>query len=103
MRFLGLIAAWTAILYLASPAVAWNATGHRIIAAIAYHRLTPKTRARVDKLIRAHPGYESWVRDAPSDPAGRAEAAFGAAAVWADQIKGDPRFWDDTRKDAQPN
>lgn len=102
MRFLGLIAAWTATLYLASPAIAWNATGHRIIAAIAYQRLTPKTRARVDKLIRAHPDYETWVRDAPRDPAERAQAAFIAAAVWADHIKGDPRFWDDTRKDAQP-
>ncbi len=102
MRFFGLIAAWTATLYLASPAVAWNATGHRIIAAIAYQRLTPKTRARVDKLIRAHPDYEKWVGDAPSDPAKRARAAFIAAAVWADNIKGDPRFWDDTKKDARP-
>ena len=102
MRFFGLIAAWTATVYLASPAFAWNATGHRLVAAIAYERLTPKTRARVDQLIRAHPDYEKWVQDAPSDPAARARAAFIAAAAWADNIKGDPRFWDDTRKDAQP-
>lgn len=102
MRLLGLLAAFAATLYLASPARAWNATGHRIIAAIAYERLTPKTRARVDKLIQAHPDYEKWVQDAPSDRGGRARAAFIAAAVWADDIKDDPRFWDDTRKDAQP-
>lgn len=102
MRFFGFLPAFTASLYLASPAFAWNATGHRIIAAIAYERLTPKTRARVDQLIQTHPDYEMWIRDAPPDPKARARAAFLAAAVWADDIKGDPRFWDDTRKDAQP-
>ena len=25
-----------------------------------------------------------------------------AAAVWPDNIKGDPRFWDDTHADASP-
>lgn len=102
MRSFGFLAAWTATLYLATPSFAWNGTGHRIIAAIAYQRLTPKTRTRVDALIKAHPDYQSWVRDAPADPAARARAAFLAAAAWADDIKGDPRFWDDTRTDAQP-
>ena len=45
-----------AILLLATcPAWAWNAAGHRIVAAIAYDQLTPATRARVDDLIRRHP------------------------------------------------
>lgn len=102
MRLPGLLAAWTATFYLASPAAAWNSTGHRIIAAIAYERLTPKTRARVDDLIRAHPDYEHFVRNAPGDPVARARVAFIVASVWADDIKGDRRFWDDTRKDAAP-
>jgi S1/P1 Nuclease len=102
MRFIGTIAAWTATLFLASPAFGWNATGHRIIAAIAYQRLTPQVRAVVDDLLRKHPDYALMARDAPSDPAGRARAVFIAAAVWADVIKGDPRFWDDTRADAKP-
>jgi hypothetical protein len=100
LRFLGAVLAWTATF---SPAFGWNATGHRIVAAIAYERLTPQTRARVDALIREHPDYESiFLRDAPSDPVARARAAFIAAAVWPDVIKGDPRFWDDTHNDAQP-
>ena len=82
-------------------AFGWNATGHRVIAAIAYDRLTPKTRARVDELLRKHPDYETiLLKNAPGDPAGRARAAFIAAAVWPDTIKGDARFWDDTRADA---
>ena len=102
MRFLGTIAAWTATLFLTSPAFAWNATGHRIIAAIAYDRLTPEVRARVDQLLRKHPDYSHLARNASEDPAKRARAVFVAAAVWPDDIKGDPRFWDDTYADAQP-
>ncbi len=103
VRRLGFAAAWIAILYLASPASAWNATGHRIVAAIAYERLTPAARARVDELLKQHPDYASLLTaDAPDNPEGRARAAFLAAAVWPDTIKGDPRFYDDLRKDAQP-
>ncbi len=100
MRLVGLIAAWLAIL---PSAFGWNATGHRIIAAIAYDNLTPKVRARVDEILKHHPDYASILtRNAPADPAGRAREAFLAAAVWPDTIKGDPRFWDDTRSDAHP-
>jgi len=105
MRYLGLLAASFSILFsAASPATAWNATGHRLIAAIAYDRLTPKTRARVDALIRLHPDYEKiFLRDVSSaDPKIRARAAFIAAAVWPDTIKGDPRFYDETRSNASP-
>ena len=31
----------------------WDAVGHRAMAAIAYDRLRPATRARVDALLRA--------------------------------------------------
>jgi hypothetical protein len=104
MRRLGLLAASFAMLFwAAAPASAWNATGHRLIAAIAYDWLTPKVRARVDALIRQHPDYEKlFLRDAPADPRGRARAAFIAAAVWPDEIKGDPRFYDETRPNASP-
>jgi len=104
MRHLSLLAASFSLLFsIAPPAEAWNATGHRLIAAIAYDRLNPKARARVDALIRQHPDYEKiLLRDAPTDPAARARAAFIAASVWPDQIKGDPRFYDETRPNASP-
>lgn len=103
MRPTDLLAAWIAILYLASPLSAWNATGHRIIAAIAYERLTPSTRACVDLLLQRHPDYALlFTAGEPPDPAARARAAFLAAAVWPDGIRNDPRFYDNVRKDAQP-
>jgi hypothetical protein len=103
-RHLGLLAASFSVFFsLAPPAEAWNSTGHRLIATIAYDRLTPKARARVDALIRQHPDYEKlFLKDAPSDPIARARAAFIAASVWPDQIKGDPRFYDETRSNASP-
>jgi hypothetical protein len=81
-----------AVLYLAGPAVAWNGTGHRVVAAIAYDRLTPQARAQVDALLRKHPDFAAL--------SGR--EAFLAASVWPDTIKGDRRFYDDTRANAQP-
>ncbi len=95
MRPIRLLAACTAALYLALPAVAWNATGHRIVAAIAYDRLTPKARARVDDLLKRHPDY-------PKLFAGDARVTFIAAAVWPDDIRDDPRFYDDLSPRAQP-
>jgi hypothetical protein len=104
MRIPGLVAAWIATLFFALPAPAWNATGHRVIAAIAYERLTPAARARVDDLIRAHPDYAAFTTGAPEDPAARARWAFIAASVWADNIRGrgETRFYDETNKDAKP-
>jgi hypothetical protein len=93
---------WITILCIASPAFAWDATGHRIIAAIAYDRLAPNTRTRVDALIKAHPDYAAWINGAPEDAAARARAAFIAAAVWADNIKGDRRFYDESKAEIPP-
>jgi hypothetical protein len=99
-----LFAACATVCCLAAPAAAWNGTGHRIVGAIAYQKLTPKVRTRVDDLIRKHPDYAAvFAKDAPADPAARARAAFLAAANWPDMIRaGDPRFYDETRSDALP-
>ena len=82
------------------PCHAWNATGHKAIALIAYQHLSPSTRSRVDKLLVQHPDYPRWVQGVAAQNRGR--AAFLAASVWADTIKGDPRFHDDNRR-ATPN
>ena len=86
----------------AAPVGAWNATGHRIVAAITYERLTLAVRAKVDELIRNHPDYAIFIKDAPSEPAARARAAFLYAATWPDTLRGDARFYDESRKDAMP-
>ena len=86
-----------------APAFAWSYRGHRVVAYIAYERLTPQTRARVDELIRKHSDYETILtKGAPTDPAGRARYAFLTAAAWPDMIRNDPRTYDETRADASP-
>ncbi len=87
---------------LALPAAAWNFSGHWIVAEIAYQRLTPQARVRVDEMIRRHPDFQMFTKDAPADPAARAHYAFVRAASWPDQIRSDVRFYDETRADAQP-
>jgi hypothetical protein len=91
------------LLLTAVPAAdAWNAVGHRAIAALAYDNLNKRARARVDQLIRRHPDYSQWIQGAPPSPRQRARFAFTQAAVWADNIKGDARFYDEARRDAKP-
>ena len=92
MRYFGF-----ALALIALPLEAWNATGHRIVAAIAYDRLTSKARDRVDDLLRQHPDLKALIG---ATNTGR--DAFLAASVWPDAIKGDNRFYDDTRANAQP-
>jgi hypothetical protein len=90
------------ILSLALPAAAWNYSGHRIVAEIAYQRLTPQARARVHEMMRRHPDFEMITHDAPVDPEARAHYAFVWAASWPDQILNDSRFYEPARADSQP-
>lgn len=51
-------------------AMAWNVVGHRIVADVAYHNLTPEARAAVDKTIGFERGIvatSSWADDIKSD------------------------------------
>jgi hypothetical protein len=80
------------LLLITLPLQAWNAAGHRIIAAIAYDHLTPQAKARVDELLKQHPDFANL----PS------REAFLTASVWPDAIRNDPRFYDDTAANPKP-
>jgi S1/P1 Nuclease len=75
------------------PAYAWNSTGHKAISLLAYQRLTPAVRQRIDGLLAKHPDYSKWTEGVPAGQRGR--AAFLAASVWPDNIRNDPRFHND--------
>lgn len=75
-----------------SPALAWSDLGHMTIAAAAYRLLSPPVRARVDGLMRLHPLWADWTRDAAEGEKGR--VAFVRAATWPDDIKKDPAYAD---------
>ena len=72
---------------MASAASAWNATGHRVAALVAWDGMSPQARAEAGRLLAAHPRYkEDLLADLPPkcDPA---EWAFLTAATWPDLIR----------------
>ena len=62
------------------------------IAAIAYDRLDPAVRAKVNALIKLNSDYSKWV-DGVAD-ADRDRFAFVHASTWADDIKGEDGYTD---------
>ena len=81
-------------LLLAPHALAWNAAGHRLVAAIAWQQLSPASQDFVAAALSAHPDHARWTKRARSaEPA----AIFAEAATWPDDIRSDPRFHDDSR------
>jgi hypothetical protein len=87
------IACALAVLALAATdARAWNHTGHRLSALMAWRELTPDARAAATAILRAHPRYQQdLLGDLPAvGPAGKAdpdEWAFMTAATWPDIIR----------------
>lgn len=81
------------------PARAWNNTGHKAVAYIAYSNLNKKARQRVDALVRQHPLY-SEITQGVTPGKGLARIAFENFATWPDAIRGDTRFVDTPRVNA---
>jgi hypothetical protein len=89
-RFLCLSLLVTLLFALPGRAEAWNREGHMVVAAIAYRRLAPATKAKVNRLLALHPKYQTWVAGLPEDQEVRGLAAFQMAARWPDDIKDGP-------------
>ncbi len=93
MRRAALVA--TVFVVLSSQALAWSDAGHKIIASIAFSRLTPQDRQKVIEILREHPRFQADFVDAmPEDveDADRREWLFQQAAIWPDlarNFKGD--------------
>lgn len=85
---------------LVSPvAGAWNAAGHRLVAAIAWQQISPATREFVAQALARHPDHERWVARARSADAAK---VFVEAATWPDDIRNDPRFHDEGENAPMP-
>jgi len=106
--FLLLIAAGTA-----KQASAWNDRGHMTVAYIAYKKLKPAKRDRVDALLKMNPKYSEWEatinQQIPNaSPRDKNLLIFMIAATWADQIKRDRAYISDgsdrgNRPDGSPD
>ena len=69
---------------------AWNATGHMVVADIAYDRLSPRAKKGIDTLLQRHRDYALWMSQMPAGYADRARFAFMKAATWPDDIRHTP-------------
>ena len=95
------------------PALAWNDRGHMSVGYVAYRRLKPAARNRVNTLLKLHPKYSDWSArvDKQMPGAGADEKnmmIFMLATVWADKIKREPGYQQDgtecgNRPDGSPD
>lgn len=85
MRRLISIAGAICLILASLPVQAWFNGGHMTVAYIAYQKLTPPTRARVDALLKLNPMYATWTKGVAANQQGL--AAFVHAATWPDCIK----------------
>jgi hypothetical protein len=78
------------ILAVPHPSSAWNATGHQVVARIAWNTMTPAVRQRAVTLLEAAPSDACLVDLLPADArplAARRRAFFLQASTWADIVR----------------
>ena len=68
-------------------ALAWNNTGHMIVALIAYRRLNAAQKQQVAEILKSHPHYKSYLLEGKPDDVDAGEWAFLKAATWPDFVR----------------
>jgi hypothetical protein len=78
-----------ALLVAALPARAWNATGHEVVAEIAWRNLKPEVRAKVLAVLKNHPHFAKRLEphDPNSEPVDYALRVFMLASNWPDMVR----------------
>ena len=86
------------ILTFSVPSYGWWGLGHMAVAYVAYQKLTPQKRNRVDVLLRLNPDLPNWLALLPPDTSKKDERLmiFMIAATWPDRIKEDSKYSDDS-------
>jgi len=91
------VSVFLTVLTVCAPSFAWNDEGHMAVAYLAYQRLRPATRDRVDALLKLNPYYSKWLSAIPSDTseADTKMMVFMIASTWPDEIRSDPDYISD--------
>lgn len=85
------------LLVFSAPSYAWNGRGHMMVAAVAYGKLTAKTKRRVAELIGRNPDFDKFLDKIPdgTTEATKQKILFMIAATWPDMIKSDAEYHND--------
>jgi hypothetical protein len=76
-----------ALVSICSPALAWNAVGHKIIGSIAFRQLSPDQQTKIVDILKHHPRWqEDFQSKMPDDLTDdeKNEWIFQQASVWPD-------------------
>jgi len=74
-------------LALPGRAAAWHKEGHEAVALAAWQQLGDDQRARVTKVLKAHPHYDVFLAADRPDGVKEMEWAFVRAATWPDWVR----------------
>ena len=78
------------ILVARSISFAWNYTGHRVIASIAYRQLDEQTKRKIAEILKKHPAYgDLWANRATNGP-DEALDPLWSASVFPDDARSEP-------------
>ncbi len=80
-------------------AQAWNAAGHRLVACIAWQQMSPASQQFVNDALSRHPDYPEWQLKAKE---AEGCALLAEASTWPDEIRNDPRFYNEGREASTP-
>lgn len=92
-RFSTLLLCLALQLFLNSPALAWDATAHRLIVYVAWEGLSPAERSSLIKILEKHPRFNEDFRDVMpanvmvGDEQTQARWLLGQAGVWPDLVR----------------
>src|SRR6187399_2619452 len=88
-RLISVVAVFV-VLLTPRPVLAWNATGHQLVAGIAWDRMTPAARQQAIALLQAAPPDACLLDLFPTDLRPlevRQREFFVAASTWADIVR----------------
>ena len=73
--------------FTSSAALAWNETGHSVVAMIAWRQLDEPQRRQIGELLRQHPHYDKFLVARKPDGVDADEWAFLRASSWPDWVR----------------
>lgn len=72
----------------ANSAFAWNALGHKVVAEIAWQRLSPEQRTEIVRTLRRHPRFDEDFAKRIDETGDDDHLVFLHAATWPDIARG---------------